>query len=100
MLESVRVNDSEEDIFLGLTVLGKLPICDSLQKRFQNIRLSLNWFSQCRVSSENSSHLILQCSYAQGIWNKAINELSLQWVIPVSAADLLVDNLGSAITHQ
>ncbi|XP_073059743.1 uncharacterized protein [Primulina eburnea] len=77
-------------VFSWIVALGKLPTCDTVQKRWPSCTLRPQWYSLCRNSEENQDHLMLHCSFSRAIWTRVMGELSFEWVFPHHARDLFL----------
>ena len=53
--------------------------------------LSPNRYVMCKKDEESMNHLFLDCCSARFLWLKALGEVGLHWVAPVSVRGMFLD---------
>lgn len=81
-------------MFSWTVVLGKLPTCKMMQKRYHTCSICLSWCMSCRQKVETKNHLLTQCHFTSFLWFKALTKLGLVWVSLRSIRDFFAADLG------
>ena len=77
---------SKVAFFVWTAALDKILTTDNLRERGVII---MDWCCHCRLAGESISHLLLNCSGAQDLWNLVFSLFGVSWVMPRNVVDLL-----------